>query len=332
MNRLSWLDVWNMALKSLEEGRPCVLLVTAEIRGSGPGAPGSIMAVTPDSTAGTVGGGILEARLIQSAREGMADGKLEAGPVRHVHRESPGSIQEEAGEGLASIPSGMVCSGSQTTIILPLEKGMLRVLVKIAEMLRSGDSGILEISPEGLNLDEKGTGTEHSFSRTEGSWRYRGPVGTMDTVYIIGGGHVGMALARLLPGLSFKPVIIDSRDIHDRGIRKPPCQWIQCPFNSAHMHVREGPHTWAVVMTPEHESDGMVLRSLAQLELRYVGMMASRAKRAQVYSELKKRGVPKKFLDSVHCPIGLAIGSRTPDEIAISIAAELIGVRSCILA
>ncbi len=324
--------VWEAVLKSLEEERPCTLLVTAEILGSGPGAPGSVMAITQDSTAGTVGGGLLEANLIKTAREGMTGGLLEARTFRHVHTESGGAIEEETGEIAGTRPSGMVCSGSQTTIILPVKAGMLQVVRRITETLKAGQSGMLEITPEGLRLFDKATGTEHSFSLNDGSWRYRGPVGTVDTVFIIGGGHVGMALARLLPGLSFKPVIIDSRDIHDRGIRKPPCQWIQCPFNRAHLHVMEGPHSWAVVMTPEHESDGTVLRNLASLDLRYVGMMASRSKRALVYSLLEERGVSRNFLDSVHCPIGLAIGSRTPDEIAVSVAAELIGVRSCILA
>ncbi|MBN2585826.1 MAG: XdhC family protein, partial [Candidatus Fermentibacteraceae bacterium] len=105
-------------------------------------------------------------------------------------------------------------------------------------------------------------------------------------------------------------------------------RWIVSPYGSAREHMDQGEHSWAVIMTPGHRADAEVLGSLSGMALRYVGMMASSAKRAAVYRELLQNGAPAGFLEGVHCPIGLTIGSRTPKEIAVSIAAELIGIRS----
>ena len=146
-------------------------------------------------------------------------------------------------------------------------------------------------------------------------------------MYIVGGGHVGRALAAVLPGISFRPVIIDSREVS--FMHHPPgCTWITAPFSEAHLHMEPGKNSWAVIMTPEHLADASVLGSLSGLGLRYVGLMASRRKKETIFSLLAGEGVPEAFLDSVHCPVGIPIGSRTPEEIAVSVAAELVGVRS----
>jgi len=169
----------------------------------------------------------------------------------------------------------------------------------------------------------------NEFSVSNGDkWEYRGLLGYIDTVYIIGGGHVGQALAYTLEGLPFHPVIIDERE---RFVFEDPisCRWITCPYSSAHSFVAEGDRSWAVIMTPFHKADAEVLENLAGRNLRYVGMMASSSKRASIYSELLQKGVSREFLDSVHCPVGIPIGSRTPTVIAISIAAQLLGIRSC---
>jgi len=80
-------------------------------------------------------------------------------------------------------------------------------------------------------------------------------------------------------------------------------------------------------MTPEHGFDEEVLESLSGMQLRYVGMMAGESKKRTIFTNLEKRGVDREFLNSIHCPIGLSIGSRTPFEIAVSIAAQLIAIR-----
>ncbi|MFO8182961.1 MAG: XdhC family protein [Candidatus Aegiribacteria sp.] len=318
------LRIWKRVEELLGRGEPVALLLVAGTRGSGPGSAGSLMAVTRCETIGTVGGGSMEAELSERALEKLRTGDQTPEKAVHRHMEGDGHSRFEE----ESVPSGMICSGSQTTLIVPMIPSMSEEARRAVKILGSGGTGTLEITGKTLSVTEGVHADRHRLvTRKDGGWSYRGPLGAVDTVYIAGGGHVGRALARLLSGLSFLPVIIDPRE-RDFLKDPPDCGWITAPFREAHGHIMEGERSWVVVMTPEHRSDAEVLRSLREKELRYVGMMASRAKRDAVYSDLRSSGVPNSFLERVYCPIGIRIGSRTPEEIAVSIAAELIRVRS----
>lgn len=307
--------VWRKLLEWTGEGRPCSLLLVARTVGSGPGSPGSVMAVSCDGTWGTVGGGAMEKELVDLALRKMRRGDQVPEPVFHRHTEG----SEES--------SGMICSGTQTTLVIPVTGQIAEELENLCEMLSSGQPGTLTITDGSFELSRGDPPPGGFFTETEGAWRYTGPLGVSNTVYIIGGGHVGRALAALLPMLSFRPVIIDSRD--STFLPHPPCcTWITAPFADARLHMEPGSNSWAVIMTPEHLADARVLSSLHGLELRYVGLMASRKKKEAIFDRLSGEGIPLSFLESVHCPVGMPIGSRTPEEIAVSVAAELVGVRS----
>lgn len=321
------LPLWKLIGEAIRSNTPCALLLTVETRGSGPGRPGAAMAVTADGTTrGTVGGGVMERHLISRARKMLETGTFSPELVIHDHVDESTHIEGDR----SGTPSGMICSGSQTTAILPLQPGMLETVDQIISILESGRTGTLYLSGTGFTISDSFLQETHDFSITgENNWRYAGPLGFRDTVYVIGGGHVGQALVLLLQGLSWNPVIIDERE-KDSFEDPPSCRWITAPYSEAHSYIPEGCHSWAIIMTPSHTADAEVLESLARRNLKYVGMMASSSKKAKIYSELTLRGVPEDFLKSVHCPIGFSIGSRTPEEIAVSIAAQLIGVRSCI--
>ncbi len=319
------ISLWSLIGEAISSSTPCALLLTVETKGSGPGRPGAAMAVTQSGTIrGTVGGGVMEHRLVSRAQKMLETGASNPELILHDHVDENNHIKGD-GEGT---PSGMICSGSQTTAILPLQPGMLETVNLIINILEEGKTGTLYLSSTGFSVSEHSEQTIHEFAMTGGNnWKYAGPLGFRDTVYVIGGGHVGQALVRLLQGLSFHPVIIDERK---RGSFEdpPPCRWITAPYSEAHSYIPEGCHGWAVIMTPFHRADAEVLESLSRKKLKYVGMMASSSKKAKIYSELTERGVPDDFLNSVHCPIGIPIGSRTPAEIAVSIAAQLIGVKA----
>lgn len=318
------LLVWKKVVELLDGGRPVALLLVARTRGSGPGRAGSLMAVAHGETLGTVGGGRMEAELSHRAQEKLRTGDRTPEKTVHRHMEGDGGSLPTA----ESVPSGMVCSGSQTTLTVPMTPSMREEADRAVEILGSGGTGTLEVTGKTLSVTEGNHADSHRLvTRQDGGWSYRGPLGAVDTVYIAGGGHVGRELAALLSGLSFLPVIIDPRE-RDFLKDPPDCKWLTAPFREAHGHIMDGEHSWVVIMTPEHRSDAEVLRSLLEKELRYVGMMASRAKRDAIYSDLLDRGVAHSRLERVHCPAGMAIGSRTPEEIAVSIAAELIRVRS----
>jgi xanthine dehydrogenase accessory factor len=99
-------------------------------------------------------------------------------------------------------------------------------------------------------------------------------------------------------------------------------------YRSVGRHVSEGKQNYAVIMTFGHKADELVLGQLAGKKLRYLGLMGSPAKIVQIKAHLNKRGVAAASLKKVHAPVGLAIHSHTPEEIAISIAAEIIQVKN----
>ncbi len=321
------IPLWKLIGEAIRSNTPCALLLTVETNGSGPGRPGAAMAVTAaGTTRGTVGGGIMEHQLIKRTRKMLEVGTNSPELVIYDHVDENIHIEGDRG----GTPSGMICSGSQTTAILPLQPGMLETVDLIINMLENGRTGTLYLSSTGFAVSDSSIQETHEFSMIgENSWKYAGPLGFRDTVHVIGGGHVGQALVHLLQGLSFHPVIIDERERN--SFEDPPsCRWITASYSEAHSYIHEGSHSWAIIMTPFHRVDAEVLESLARKNLKYVGMMASSSKKTKIYSELMQRGVPEDFLNSVYCPIGISIGSHTPVEIAVSIAAQLIKVKSCI--
>ena len=91
-------------------------------------------------------------------------------------------------------------------------------------------------------------------------------------------------------------------------------------------HVPDGDRSWVTIMTHAHREDAFVLERLVDRDYAYLGMMGSAAKVRQIFADLESRGIPRPRLERVHAPIGVAIGSHTPAEIAVSIAAEIIAV------
>ncbi len=317
------VNLWKLLREALTSEIPCALLLTVETGGSGPGRPGAAMGITSSGgVSGTVGGGIMEHLLVGRARGMLESGAASPEIVTYEHGDD-GNPSERNG-----IPSGMICSGYQTTAIFPVPSGALDTVNRVISILEQGRNGTLRLSGSGISVSDSSAQTTHEFSSSgQNNWEYSGPLGLRDTVYIIGGGHVGQALARLLAELSFQPVIIDQRD--PASFENPPaCRWIRTEYRDAHNHVPEGRHSWVVIMTPFHTADAEVLESLSGKELRYTGMMASDSKKEKIYAALARKGVQGNFLERVHCPIGISIGSRTPPEIAVSITAQIVGIRS----
>jgi xanthine dehydrogenase accessory factor len=96
------------------------------------------------------------------------------------------------------------------------------------------------------------------------------------------------------------------------------------PYDRLAEHVPDGEHSWVVVMTFGHTHDETALRALEGKNLRYLGLLGSEAKVRQMFDRMQADGVSREFLDSVSAPVGVSIGSHTPEEIAVSIAAEII--------
>jgi xanthine dehydrogenase accessory factor len=88
-----------------------------------------------------------------------------------------------------------------------------------------------------------------------------------------------------------------------------------------------GPNSYAIIVTRGHQGDAVALEAVLKRDLRFVGLLGSKAKIVHIFAALAERGVPREKLATVHAPLGLEIGAQTPDEIAVSILAEMIAVR-----
>ena len=157
---------------------------------------------------------------------------------------------------------------------------------------------------------------------------YIEPIEPSPELYIIGGGHVGFHLARVAHEVGFRVHVIDDREKFANAERFPTAaEVIVDDIPSWIARVSLPAHAYAVIVTRGHTNDLEALRALAPRELRYLGLIGSRAKVARIYDALMADRMPADALQRVHAPIGLDIGAVTPQEIAVSILAELIAVK-----
>jgi xanthine dehydrogenase accessory factor len=147
-------------------------------------------------------------------------------------------------------------------------------------------------------------------------------------LYIFGAGHVATSLYRVARIAGFDITIIDDRPTFANRERFPEAQnVISEDFDEAAAKLRPDESLYIVIVTRGHRDDMRMLRWAVQTPARYIGMIGSKRKTITIFKELQAEGLSAKLFDRVHAPIGLDIGAITPEEIAVSITAELIAKR-----
>jgi xanthine dehydrogenase accessory factor len=147
-------------------------------------------------------------------------------------------------------------------------------------------------------------------------------------VYVFGAGHIAYSLYQIARIAGFEVVITDDRETYANRERYPEArEIIAAEFDEVVKQIHPTESSFIVIATRGHRGDMRVLEWAIEQPARYIGMIGSRRKTLAIYQELEKQGVnPEKF-DRIHAPIGFDIGAGTPEEIAVSIAAEMIAVR-----
>ena len=157
---------------------------------------------------------------------------------------------------------------------------------------------------------------------------YIEPIEPSPELYIVGAGHVGFHLAKVAQDVGFRIHVVDDREKFANAERFPAAAEIVVDDIPAWIARTNLPaHAYVVIVTRGHTNDLEALRALAPRELRYLGLIGSRAKVARIYEALSDDKMPAGLLTRVHAPIGLDIGAVTPQEIAVSILAELIAIK-----
>ena len=320
-------DIWQIAREGLGRGESLMLLVVAESTGSSPGRAGYKMVVAADGElAGSIGGGVMEVNLVEQSRALLSEPEAVATGLQ------PGSIVEQVHQKNSPNSSGMICSGRQTVIFRMLTPEDLPVIETILTAGGSSDSQSLVISRSKIELRHSDQDKGHvSFELLpDNDFRYSETLGAASRLIIIGGGHCALALSEVMSRLDFEISIYDDRpDLNTiEKNRFADSVTIVETYDNIGDLIPNSDDLFVAVMTLGYRSDQTVIQSLFNRNFKYFGVLGSRAKVATMFRELEAEGFDRERLTRIHSPIGVDINSRTPEEIAISIAAEIIAVKN----
>ena len=253
-------EILKEALGRINKGETIALVTIIETKGSTPREVGAKMVVGKDGLiAGTIGGGITEARVIEEAKQALKEGE---GKLLDYH------LTKEQ----AALDEGAICGGE------------MKVFIDI-------------LQPK-------------------------------EEVLIFGAGHIAVCLSKLAKMVGFRVIIIDERKEFANRARFPEVDRIIIKeAGKALTNVKVTSSTYVVIVTKGHLQDEEALFSVINLGVGYIGMIGSCKKNATVFQRLTKKGISQEELDKVHTPIGIDINAQTPEEIAVSIMAEIIQVR-----
>src|SRR6266436_5626539 len=158
------------------------------------------------------------------------------------------------------------------------------------------------------------------------------PILPQPMLYLFGGGHVSMAVAKAASAAGFGIGIVDDRETFANAERFPMAQEIYTSYEMAFEKIHPNVASYVVIVTRGHKEDMHVLAWAVRTEARYLGMIGSKRKVLSVYKALENDGYKPEEFGRVYAPMGLEIGALSPEEIAVSIAAELVAVRRNALA
>jgi xanthine dehydrogenase accessory factor len=154
------------------------------------------------------------------------------------------------------------------------------------------------------------------------------PVLPAPLLYIFGAGHVSLELFKTAKNAGFEVIVADDREAYANAERFPDARQVSArDFEQVIAELTPNESSYIVIATRGHRDDMRILRWAVQTQARYIGMVGSRRKAITVVRELTSEGLKLELFDRVHSPVGLDIGAVTPEEIAVSIVAELIGIR-----
>lgn len=313
---------WNKIAFDLKRaGTLFVSFVVACQKGS-PGVPGAWLVLSPNgSQCGTIGGGIMEKQAIERGLQRMKSNSRLPELVRLRHRDpgAPGA-------------SGLICGGEQVNVEMVLTLSEHDALLKRVAGHEARESrACVEVDSTGIRLSA-GPEEEHAEilrTKGDGSWRCFFQLVNQRRVAIFGGGHCGVALACLLEKLDYSVTVVECRkDVFTLHSLPTNVTRVHAPCEEAAERLRLKAKTDVVVMTHSMHSDADALAAVLRHGFLSVGLMGTPKKWSRIQHSLKDRGFRSAELAKVRVPVGLAINSDTPWEIAVSIAAEILRKRS----
>lgn len=298
------LDFYKKVQQVLQEEKRLVLLVVVANEGSSPGRKGFKMIVSQQQMYGTIGGGIMEHKLVEYAEKLLEGPRFEPFIKQQIHDKSAPKDQ-----------SGMICSGQQTIAFYDIDLSYF----SLTEAILSDEVITLYYSNHGIEIEEP----------KNYKWLYSESNSLAQKAYIIGGGHVGLALSEVLSKLNFDIHLLDHREnLNTMTANHFVQSKAVVEFESIENHIPEGDNIYVIIMSFGYRTDDIIIRRLLDKKFKYIGMLGSATKINTLFKNLISDGFDESQINKVQAPIGINIKSETTYEIAISIAAQLINVKN----
>ena len=324
------LEILQFIETHLIQNKCVVLMVVAESSGSSPGRQGFKMAVTEDGTLfGSIGGGVMEVALVELAQ---GKSKKAKGKNNSKFQISNSKLVEQIHRKDVQNSSGMICSGKQTVIFKDLTNDNLETVQKIIKYLENQKSVALQISDSKFQTIENTQDNAMFYfeQKNENNFIYQEKIGFQNNLFIIGGGHCALALSELMSKMDFHISLFDDRpNLNTLEKNKfAHSKTIIESYENIGQFIESGKNNYVVVMTLGYKFDEIVIRQLFDKNFKYFGVLGSKSKMRTLFRNLESEGFDKNKLAKIRTPIGLPINSHTPEEIAVSIAAEIIAVKN----
>lgn len=318
------LPSWQLIHKSLQQNIAVMLLYVLESRGSSPGRQGFMMVVNADAAmSGSLGGGIMEHKFAELAKTKLSAAAAEISVHHQVHDKT-----------VAKNQSGMICSGEQTIFLYTVKKEEAPVVQLIITALEQHQKATLQLSPAGIAFTTAIPAHNYTLHLTgPEDFIFTEKIGYKNELYIIGGGHCALALSQLMSGMDFYIRLFDNREglntvgancfVHEKRT--------VADYAELSSLVSPANNSFAVIMTFGYRTDEAALRALQGKHFTYLGLLGSKNKIAKMLEQLIAGGMDERWLRNIYAPVGIPIKSQTPEEIAVSIAAEIISVKNKLL-
>ena len=292
--------ILDAAIREVDAGRPAALCVIVATRGSTPQVPGAMLCVDEAAQiTGTLGGGCTEAEIRRRAHELLSTG--------------PGGLFTFQLDSDLAADNGLICGGQMDVAISVISQpARAEAIRKATERVRTGEAATLPVRVQ----------------TADGLVEYRVLLEAPPKLVIAGGGHLGKALAAIAVPLGFHVSVVDDRvDFAAAQRFPPPIKPVVGDISKTLAGWPIDANTYIVIVTRGHKHDEHALGAVLDSPAKYLGMIGSRRKIKVIFDNLKRQGATRQQLDRVHAPIGLAIHAVTPEEIAVSIAGELVSLR-----
>ena len=360
-------QIWAEALRTLERGQPFALATVVNVRGSTPREVGAKMIVRADGQFGTIGGGCGEAEVFRKARVLLEEKDDRGARLAEVdltgdfdQREigTCGGIMDVFVDlwspardlGIARKLADAAGRSAPGALLTVVDSGArAEVPAGSRSFIDPGDTGAHDAGPIDLPsaayaqivertadaiptlLEVDGAGALRPVTHLEPNGGVRlfvDPIVGAQRLIIVGAGHIAVPLCALGVMLGFHVTVIDDRASFANRERFPEAdEIIVKPFKEAIDSLALDGHCYLVSVTRGHSFDEEVVRAALMQPCGFVGMIGSRRRVKATLERIGESGVPKERLADVHAPLGVAIGGETPEEIAISIIAEIIRER-----